>query len=88
MKIDVVISGCGPSGALLANLLGQAGRSVVVLERADQIYDLPRAVHFDAEIMRVFQGLGLAEQMSAISGELPGAEFVTADGLAKRFEAA
>lgn len=80
MKIDVLISGCGPSGALLANLLGQAGRSVVVLERADQIYDLPRAVHFDAEIMRVFQGLGLAEQMSAISGELPGAEFVTADG--------
>lgn len=77
---DVLICGFGPSGALLANLLGQAGRSVVVLERTDEVYDLPRAVHFDAEIMRVFQGLDLAGDMTAISGELPGAEFVTAQG--------
>ena len=30
-RFDVAIVGCGPSGAALANLLGQAGLAVVVL---------------------------------------------------------
>ena len=44
---DVAIVGCGPAGATLANLLGQYGLSVLMLEREAEIYPLPRAIHLD-----------------------------------------
>ena len=62
---DVAIVGYGPVGALLANLLGQVGLSVEVFERDREIYDLPRAVHFDGEVMRIFQSAGLADRIAA-----------------------
>jgi 3-(3-hydroxy-phenyl)propionate hydroxylase len=62
---DVAIVGYGPVGALLANLLGQAGLRVEVFERDPEIYDLPRAVHFDGEVMRIFQSVGLADRIAA-----------------------
>lgn len=46
---------------LLANLLGRRGVSVVIVEKQPTPYNLPRAVHFDGEAMRVFQAAGLAE---------------------------
>ena len=61
---DVVIVGLGPTGAMLANLLGIQGISTLVLEREAQIYPLPRAVHFDDEIMRAFQTIGIADKLS------------------------
>lgn len=64
---DVAILGYGPVGALLANLLGQAGLSVAVYERETAIYPLPRAVHFDGEVMRIFQAAGLAEHIALAS---------------------
>ncbi len=64
---DVAIVGCGPAGATLANLLGAYGLSVLVLERDAEIYPLPRAVHFDGEVMRVFETAGLRAQVEAIS---------------------
>ncbi|SNR75213.1 3-(3-hydroxy-phenyl)propionate hydroxylase/flavoprotein hydroxylase [Haloechinothrix alba] len=60
---DVAIVGYGPTGMALAALLGQQGRSVVVLERYEGLYNLPRAAAFDDETMRTFQKLGVAEQM-------------------------
>ena len=65
MRAEVAIVGCGPVGALLANLLGQAGHSVLVFEREAGVYHLPRAAHFDGEVMRVFQSAGLFDAMSA-----------------------
>ena len=47
MRYDVAIIGYGPTGATLANQLGQAGLSVVVFERETAVYRLPRAIHFD-----------------------------------------
>ena len=44
---EVVIVGLGPTGATLANILGGYGINVLVLEREESIYPLPRAVHFD-----------------------------------------
>lgn len=52
---DVAIIGCGPVGAMAANLLGGQGLSVVVLEKEQDHYPLPRAVHLDHEMMRLFQ---------------------------------
>ena len=60
-QFDVVIIGGGPVGILLANLLGQRGLSVCLCEKRQAPYPLPRAIHFDGEVMRVFQSAGLAE---------------------------
>ena len=78
---DVAIVGCGPTGATLANLLGQAGQRVCVLEREAEIFALPRAVHYDGETMRIFQAAGLKAQCEAVSRpSLKGMPFVNAAG--------
>ena len=52
---DVVIVGLGPVGAMVANLLGQAGVTTVVLERDGAPHTMPRAGSTDDEVMRIFQ---------------------------------
>ena len=77
---DVAIVGLGPAGATLANFLGQAGLSVSVFEREADIYPLPRAIHFDGEVMRIFQAIGLKDAINAIARPgLKGMHFVNAD---------
>jgi len=81
MMFDVALIGYGPAGATLANLLGQAGLSVVALEKDADIYPLPRAIHFDGEVMRIFQSIGLRREIEAISRPgLKGMHFVNAEG--------
>lgn len=60
MIYDVAVVGYGPTGATLANLLGMQGLKVAVLEREPGLLPLPRAVHFDGEVMRIFETAGLA----------------------------
>ncbi|MBV8191662.1 MAG: bifunctional 3-(3-hydroxy-phenyl)propionate/3-hydroxycinnamic acid hydroxylase [Alphaproteobacteria bacterium] len=79
--MDIAIIGCGPVGALLGNLLGAEGLSVDIYERERDVYPLPRAVHFDGEIMRLFQSAGLANEIKAFAR--PGTEgthFVNGQG--------
>jgi 3-(3-hydroxy-phenyl)propionate hydroxylase len=78
--VDVLIVGYGPVGATLANLLGQGGVSTLVLEREAAAYHLPRAVHFDDEVMRVFQAIGLAEEIAAHTHVSPGMRFLCPQG--------
>ncbi len=78
-ECEVAILGYGPVGATLANLLGAAGLDVVVIERETGVFPLPRAIHFDGEVMRVFQSLGLRSRVEAISRPgLKGMHFVNA----------
>ena len=78
---DVAIGGCGPSGALLATFLGRADLRVLVLEKDPVIHPLPRAVHFDGEVMRIFQSAGVAEPVAGIArASTHGMHFVNADG--------
>jgi 3-(3-hydroxy-phenyl)propionate hydroxylase len=60
MQFEVVIVGCGPTGAALANALGKQGVSVAVVERNVGVLEIPRAVHIDGETMRIFQSMDLA----------------------------
>ena len=63
VDFDVVIIGLGPSGGTLANLLAMNNLSVLVLEKEAGIYNLPRAVHFDDEVMRVFNTIGITKSL-------------------------
>ena len=60
---DVVIVGFGPTGSTLANLLALSSIRTCIIEREDSLYNLPRAVHFDDEVMRVFQTIGIAKTL-------------------------
>jgi len=77
---DVAVIGYGPTGMTLAALLGQCGHRVVVLERYDGLYNLPRAACFDDEIMRTFQKLGLADAISRGAVAQRNYDWVNADG--------
>ena len=78
---DVVVVGFGPVGALLANLLGGHGLRVLVLERDAGVHPLPRAVHFDGEVMRIFQAAGLAGPVADVARATSrGMHFVNAAG--------
>jgi len=77
---DVAIVGLGPTGAVLANLLGRAGLRTVVYERDAAPYSQPRACHLDAEIARVLAGLGVERELRELLTVSAGMEYVDADG--------
>jgi len=62
---DVAVIGYGPTGATAANLLGQTGLKVLVIERDPDVYGRARAISTDEEVMRVWQSIGLAEHLKA-----------------------
>ena len=64
IEYDIIVVGLGPTGGTLANLLALNDLSVLVLEKEASIYNLPRAVHFDDEIMRVFNTVGIRNKLS------------------------
>ena len=57
---DVIVVGYGPVGAMLALLLKEQGLRVLIVNKDRDIEPYPRAAHFDDEIIRVFQTVGLA----------------------------
>lgn len=77
---DVAVVGYGPTGATLAHLLALHGLSVLVLEREAGIYQLPRAVHFDDEVMRTFALAGISDELACKVRINPGMQFVDGDG--------
>ena len=60
---DAIVIGGGPVGATALALLGQAGITAVGIERETEPWPYARAVHFDGEIMRLLQTLGLADDV-------------------------
>ncbi|WDF73340.1 bifunctional 3-(3-hydroxy-phenyl)propionate/3-hydroxycinnamic acid hydroxylase [Novosphingobium sp. KACC 22771] len=82
---DVAIIGCGPVGALAANLLGREGLNVVVLEKELTHYPLPRAVHLDHEMMRLFQSAGVLDRVLPDMVDTDGHLHVGASGQAIRY---
>ena len=60
-RIDVAIVGAGPTGLMMANLLGTHGLRVEVFEAGASLIDYPRGVGMDDETLRTFQAAGLAD---------------------------
>ncbi|KAF5014968.1 hypothetical protein F66182_13862, partial [Fusarium sp. NRRL 66182] len=56
---DVVICGCGPTGAMLSAYLGQMSIKNVVLDREADITTDPRGIALDEDGIRFLQGLGI-----------------------------
>lgn len=85
-QYDVAIVGFGPAGAVAAGLLGGQGLKVFVCDKAQDVYELPRAFALDHEIMRVFQQLGIEDEVLAFTEPFTPSEFFGVDGhLIKRF---
>ncbi|MFC7492997.1 MULTISPECIES: bifunctional 3-(3-hydroxy-phenyl)propionate/3-hydroxycinnamic acid hydroxylase [unclassified Nocardioides] len=82
MDADVAIVGAGPTGLALANLLGQLGLSVVMLERSARGSEVsyPRAVGIDHDALRTFQTIGLVDRMLPDIVQNTAVKFFAADG--------
>ena len=65
-KTDVLIVGAGPTGLLLANLLGTMGIETVIVDRNESTVTEPRAVSIDDESMRALQSAGLSNEVLKI----------------------
>jgi 3-(3-hydroxy-phenyl)propionate hydroxylase len=77
---EVAVIGFGPCGAVAATLLGQAGFQVLAIDRTREVYDKPRAIAIDHEILRMFDGMGLAEAVLPFTAPFPASEHFGADG--------
>ncbi|MBM7773620.1 3-(3-hydroxy-phenyl)propionate hydroxylase [Actinokineospora baliensis] len=77
---EVVVVGAGPVGLVVAGLLRREGVDVVVVERHDEPYGLPRAVHVDGEVARVLQAVGVGARFRAVSRGMPGLRLVEPGG--------
>ena len=59
----VVIAGAGPTGLLAANILGQQGVPVILIEEDAGLSTSPKAVLIDDTSLRALQAVGLFEAM-------------------------
>jgi 3-(3-hydroxy-phenyl)propionate hydroxylase len=76
---DIAIVGYGPVGATLANLLSRYGWTIAVIEQQPEIYDKPRAITIDHEVLRVFQACGIADVMEKGIAPHPGTHYLGVD---------
>jgi 3-(3-hydroxy-phenyl)propionate hydroxylase len=77
---DVAIVGFGPAGAIAAGLLSQAGISVYVCDRVQGVYEIPRALAIDHEVLRVFQQLGVIDRIAPYCEPFTPSEYFGVDG--------
>lgn len=77
---DVAIVGCGPSGAIAAGLLAERGLTVFICDRAREVYRLPRAFAIDHEILRIFQQIGVVDQVLPWTEPFTPSEYFGVDG--------
>lgn len=60
---DIVIVGCGPTGALLSALMGKLRINNIVLEKQPDITDDPRGITLDEDGIRYLQSLGFYDKI-------------------------
>ena len=77
---DVLVVGAGPVGSTAALLAARQGLSAVLVDSTTEVYSQPRAIHFDADIMRIFQFAGVADELEPLVRATSGALHLGADG--------
>ncbi|MDB5507771.1 MAG: 2-polyprenyl-6-methoxyphenol hydroxylase-like oxidoreductase [Hyphomicrobiales bacterium] len=81
LTCEVAIVGAGPTGMTIAHLLGQAGVSVVLIERNATTVTQPRAVSIDDEALRTMQAIDLADEIIADVMLDYGSNYFTPNGI-------
>lgn len=79
-RYSVTIIGAGPTGLVLANLLGKAGVHTLLIEANPATVGEPRAVSIDDESLRVIQELGLLETVRSEIVPGYGSQYYGPDG--------
>ena len=79
-EVEVAVVGCGPVGALTANLLGARGVSTLVVERSATPHGQPRAFSCDDEALRIYQQAGLLDEVRDETIAPPLVEYVNGAG--------
>lgn len=67
---DIAVIGLGPAGCAATFMFAEMGLKVAVIEREEQVYQLPRAVNLDGEIIRGFQRFGRGEEINALMQQM------------------
>ena len=77
---QVVVIGFGPSGAVASCLLGSHGLRTLAIDRLRDVYDKPRAIAIDHEIMRHLDNLGIAGRVKPHVAPFPASQHFGAQG--------
>jgi 3-(3-hydroxy-phenyl)propionate hydroxylase len=80
LDVDVVVVGFGPSGAVAAGLLGQAGFTTLAIDSEVAVYDKPRAIALDHEILRLFDNMGVVADILPHTAPFTASEHFGAQG--------
>jgi 3-(3-hydroxy-phenyl)propionate hydroxylase len=77
---EVVVAGHGPTGAIAASLLGDRNIRTLAIDRQRDVYDKPRAIAIDHEILRLLDNLGAAERVLPYIAPFPASQHFGAKG--------
>jgi 3-(3-hydroxy-phenyl)propionate hydroxylase len=77
---EVVVVGHGPTGAIAASLLGDRGIRTLAIDCLHDVYDKPRAIAIDHEILRLLDNLGAAERVLPYIAPFPASQHFGASG--------
>jgi len=77
---QVVVVGFGPSGAVATSLLGDRGIRTLAIDRQRAVYDKPRAIAIDHEILRLLDNLGVAGRVRPFIAPFPASQHFGARG--------
>jgi 2-polyprenyl-6-methoxyphenol hydroxylase-like FAD-dependent oxidoreductase len=69
---DVIICGCGPTGAMHSGYLGRRSVNNIVLEKELEITQDPRGIALDEDGIRFLQGLGICDKIFTEIGQKMG----------------
>ena len=79
-EFQAVVVGFGPSGAVATSLLGDLGIRTLTIDRQRAVYDKPRAIAVDHEIMRIWDNLGVADDVKPYVAPFPASQHFGAKG--------
>ena len=77
---QVVVVGFGPTGVVATSLLGAEGLRTLAIDKQKDVYDKPRAIAIDHEILRIFDNLGVAERVLPYVAPFPASQHFGAQG--------